>query len=100
MCLRRFYHSKIDLYIMAFIFGGLMAIISRMAQNTFYRFHYVCYRCDSVCKNATKRNNERCLTTSVYWEVAENNRQFVEVWEGEVMGLLDRLKLNKNQRFL
>ena len=29
------------------------------------RFHYVCYRCDSaVCKNATKRNNERCLTTS------------------------------------
>ena len=28
------------------------------------RFHYVCYRCDSaVCKNATKRNNERCLTT-------------------------------------
>ena len=29
------------------------------------RFHYICYRCDSaVCKNATKRNNERCLTTS------------------------------------
>ena len=28
-------------------------------------FHYICYRCDSaVCKNATKRNNERCLITS------------------------------------
>ena len=40
-------------------------------RSTFYLhyetmsdFHYICYRCDSaVCKNATKRNNERCLTT-------------------------------------
>ena len=41
-------------------------------RSTFYLhyetmsdFHYICYRCDSaVCKNATKRNNERCLITS------------------------------------
>lgn len=32
--------------------------------ETMSDFHYICYRCDSaVCKNATKRNNERCLTT-------------------------------------
>jgi len=45
-------------YIMAFYIRGL-----RMAQERLHRFHYVCYRCDSaVCKNATKQNNERCLT--------------------------------------
>ena len=33
--------------------------------ETMSDFHYICYRCDSaVCKNATKRNNERCLITS------------------------------------
>ena len=33
--------------------------------ETMSDFHYICYRCDSaVCKNATKRNNERCLINS------------------------------------
>ena len=35
------------------------------AYLSLQEFHYICYRCDSaVCKNATKRNNERCLITS------------------------------------
>ena len=46
--------------------------VAEVNRSTFYLhyetmsdFHYICYRCDSaVCKNATKRNNERCLTTS------------------------------------
>ena len=46
--------------------------VAGVNRSTFYLhyetmsdFHYICYRCDSaVCKNATKRNNERCLTTS------------------------------------
>ena len=46
--------------------------VAEVNRSTFYLhyetmsdFHYICYRCDSaVCKNATKRNNERCLITS------------------------------------
>ena len=49
--------------------------VAEVNRSTFYLhyetmsdFHYICYRCDSaVCKNATKRNNERCLTTSSLW---------------------------------
>lgn len=51
-------------YIMVFLYSGTDGNYLRMAQERLHRFHYVCYRCDSaVCKNATKRNNERCLTT-------------------------------------
>lgn len=40
--------------------------------ETMSDFHYICYRCDSaVCKNATKRNNERCLITSSLMEKAK-----------------------------
>lgn len=46
--------------------------VAEVNRSTFYLhyetmsdFHYICYRCDSaVCKNATKRNNERCLINS------------------------------------
>ena len=46
--------------------------VAEVNRSTFYLhyetmsdFHYICYRCDSaVCKNAAKRNNERCLITS------------------------------------
>ena len=54
--------------------------------ETMSDFHYICYRCDSaVCKNATKRNNERCLITSslsasylkagVVWKFADRLRR-------------------------
>ncbi len=47
------------------LYSGTDGNYLRMAQERLHRFHYVCYRCDSaVCKNSTKRNNERCLTTS------------------------------------
>ena len=46
------------------LYSGIDGNYLRMAQERLHRFHYICYRCDSaVCKNATKRNNERCLTT-------------------------------------
>ena len=48
-----------------FVLGVIVGIIGLgCSVMCLHRFHYVCYRCDSaVCKNATKRNNERCLTT-------------------------------------
>lgn len=47
------------------LYSGIDGDYLRMAQERLCRFRYICYRCDSaVCKNATKRNNERCLITS------------------------------------
>ena len=60
-------NKEVDIYTMLYhglLYSGTDGNYLRMAQERLHRFHYVCYRCDSaVCKNATKRNNERCLTT-------------------------------------
>ena len=55
--------------------------VAGVNRSTFYLhyetmsdFHYICYRCDSaVCKNATKRNNERCLITSSLLNLSYHN---------------------------
>ena len=61
--------------------------VAEVNRSTFYLhyetmsdFHYICYRCDSaVCKNATKRNNERCLITSSLPKYISNFPYFTDI---------------------
>ena len=66
--------AKLPATVFTYTFGIVTAMVAGVGDGIkamigcsvmcLRRFHYVCYRCDSaVCKNATKRNNERCLTT-------------------------------------
>ena len=65
--------------------------------ETMSDFHYICYRCDSaVCKNATKRNNERCLITSSFF-IFRNRFVVLSILSAKS---ICKMSLSKTQIFL
>ena len=57
--------NKVDLLLIELADIDIVSTAKKLDANNVFIYSAICYRCDSaVCKNATKRNNERCLITS------------------------------------